>query len=613
MQKAEVILSLLGQKAQNDENFVFQRLYRYLFNPDLYLHAYVNIHSKVGNLTAGVDGKTIDGFNIEVVNRIIEKMKKESYHPNPVLRKYIPKKNGGQRPLGIPSFEDKLVQEVVRLILEAIYEPQFLDSSHGFRPKRSCHTALHTIKSTCRDTNWVIEGDIKSFFDNIDHEILLDLLSKKIDDGRMLELIRRFLKAGYMQYKHRYPTFSGTPQGGIISPILSNIYLHEFDTVMKEISERYSTNTTRKRNAEYMSWNGKRHRAQKKGDFETAKIALEQMRKLPAQDPFDQDYIKVKYIRYADDFLVLIIGSKALANEIRDQMRDFLAHQLKLELNMDKTLITNLSSDRVKFLGYEIAKTKEDSKLTENTLGVKKRAANETIQLLVPSEVIREKLKPFVRNGKSVHHNARIYLPILDMINQYNAEIRGLYNYYCLATDVSTKIGKFKFYHYYSLVKTIARKEKSSVKKVVDKYGIDVKLKNGTGTRKVVGMKYQTKSDDEKVIIYFNQSIKKVNSPKIEDVDTQKINLPGRSQILDRLNASEFECCGFKSEKREDFEIHHIRKLKDIKKKYSKRGEAIPAWVLAMSSMNRKTLIVCKKCHLDIHRGNVNKQPVKGK
>jgi hypothetical protein len=147
----------------------------------------------------------------------------------------------------------------------------------------------------------------------------------------------------------------------------------------------------------------------------------------------------------------------------------------------------------------------------------------------------------------------------------------------------------------------------------MDKYGIDVKRKNGTGTRKVVGMKYQTKSDGQKVMTYFNQSIKKGNSPKIEDVDTQEINLPGRSQILDRLHASECECCGFKSEKREDFEIHHIRKLKDVKKKYSKRGEAIPKWVLAMSSMNRKTLIVCKQCHLDIHRGNVNKHPVKGK
>ncbi|MCH5585048.1 group II intron reverse transcriptase/maturase [Shimazuella sp. AN120528] len=559
MQTAEVILSLLGQKAKNDENFVFQRLYRHLFNPDMYLSAYAKIYSKEGNMTAGVDGKTIDGFNVEIVNRIIEKMKKETYYPNPVLRKHIPKKSGGQRPLGIPSFEDKLVQEVLRLILEAIYEPKFLDTSHGFRPKRSCHTALHTIKSTCKGSNWVIEGDIKSFFDNIDHEVLLCLLSKKIDDGRMIELIRRFLRAGYLEFKQKHPTFSGTPQGGIISPILSNVYLHELDQFMKEICEKYSTDTVRKRNKEYMSWNSKRHQAQKKGDVEIAKIALEHMRKLPAQDPLDQDYIKVKYVRYADDFLVLIIGSKALANEIRDQTRDFLAQQLKLELNMDKTLITNLSNDRVKFLGYEIAKTKEDTKLTENTLGVKKRAANETIQLLVPSEVIREKLKPFVQNGKSVHHNARINLPILDMIAQYNAEIKGLYNYYCLATDVSTKIGKLKYYHYYSLVKTIARKEKCSVKKVIDKYGIDVKLKNGTGTRKLVGMKYMTKTEGEKVITYFNQSIKKVNSPKAEDVDTQKFNILGRSQIFDRLNAKECELCGLKSEEREFGDPSHSK------------------------------------------------------
>ncbi|MDD4587680.1 MAG: reverse transcriptase domain-containing protein, partial [Heliobacteriaceae bacterium] len=232
MQRAEVVLSMLSQKSTDNSNFQFSRVYRNLFNQDFYVLAYNNIYANEGNMTAGTDGKTIDGFNLEMVEEIIQLMKNEAYQPKPVRRKL--------RPLVIPSFKDKLVQEVIRLILQAIYEPTFLDTSHGFRPNRSCHTALMEIKKTCRGTNWVIEGDIKGFFDNIDHDILRDILSQKIDDGRFIGLIAKFLKAGYME---------GTPQGGLISPILANIFLHEFDNYMARICEQHSSvNVTRKRN-----------------------------------------------------------------------------------------------------------------------------------------------------------------------------------------------------------------------------------------------------------------------------------------------------------------------------------------------------------------------------
>jgi len=607
MQKAEVILSLLSEKAKKDENYVFQRLYRNLFNYDLYLLAYNNIHSREGNMTAGIDERTIDGFNTELIHNIIEKMKNETYHPKPVLRKYIPKKNGKLRPLGIPAFQDKLVQEVVRLILQAIYEPMFFISSHGFRPGKSCHTALHQIKSTCRGTNWVIEGDIKGFFDNIDHDILLNLLTKKINDGRFIELIKRFLKAGYFEFKQVKQSLSGTPQGGIISPILANIYLHELDKFMDEIVNKYSTSSQRKKSKEYMKLYGRRSRAKAKGDIAKANENLNLMKSIPVLDPMDPDYIRVKYVRYADDFVVCIIGSKSLATEIREKIKVFLAEHLKLELNLEKTLITNLGDSRVRFLGYEIAKSNDNSIQTKNSMGIKKRSVNGTIQLLVPGDVINNKLKPFVRNGKSVHHNARINLPVLDIINQYNAEIRGLYNYYSLATDVSTKIGKFKFYHYYSLAKTLARKDKSTVAKVIKKYGIDVKRKDGFGTRKVIGATYTNKNGEIKTLTYFNESLKKADTPLTHEVDNPKLIIPSRHQLIDRLNKGECELCGFKDNDIKKFEVHHVRKLKDIKNKYAKRGKSIPKWVLTMSSMNRKTLIVCKDCHTKIHNGENNK------
>jgi group II intron reverse transcriptase/maturase len=605
MQKAEIVLSMLGQKAKENSTFVFDRLYRNLFNPDFYLLAYNNIYDKEGNLTEGTDQVTIDGFNMKLVEKLIEEMKAETYRPKAVRRVYIPKRNGKLRPLGVPTFRDKLVQEVVRLILQAIYEPTFLDSSHGFRPERSCHTALVQIKTTCKGTNWVIEGDIKGFFDTLSFEKLLGILSRRIGDGRFLNLINLFLKAGYMENRRIFHPLTGTPQGGVVSPILANIYLHELDVFMEQLCQRYSTDAKNRRSNEaYQRLNMERFHARKRGEYQRAEALVKQMRTLPSRDPFDPHYIRVKYARYADDFLVMIIGSKGLSYQIRDEIKSFLCTELQLELSAEKTLISNLGEQPVRFLGYEIAKTRENTALTENTLGVKKRAANETIQLLVPAEVIGEKLKPFVSNGKAVHHNARINDPVLDILIQYNAEIRGLYNYYCLATDVSTKINKFRYYHYTSLQKTIARKEKCSIAQVLEKYGVDVKLKQGTGTRKLLGVTYETKAG-RKTLTYFNEPIKKRDQPDIGPGGLGIWDKPilERHQILARLAAEECELCGKPWDSTNTLEVHHVRKLKDIKQKYARRGRNIPQWVLRMSSLRRKTLVVCQKCHDEIHAG----------
>lgn len=313
MQKAETVLSILKQKSKQDESHRYDRIYRNLFNEDFFLRAYQKIHAKQGNMTPGTDGTTIDGFSRKQISQLIELLKWERYQPKPVRRTYIPKKNGKMRPLGIPAFADKLVQEVVRQILEAIYEPIFSDNSHGFRPNRSCHTALYQIKSTCRGTNWVIEGDITGCFDHIDHEILLKILLKKIDDGRFLELIRKFLKAGYLEFNQKYNSLSGTPQGGIISPILANIYLHEFDKFMEGISAEYTKGKQRRPYREYQILQYKRNRAKKKGNQEQADEYLRQMQNIPALDPMDKNYQRVKYVRYADDFVVCIVRTGGIA------------------------------------------------------------------------------------------------------------------------------------------------------------------------------------------------------------------------------------------------------------------------------------------------------------
>ena len=597
MQEANVILSMVNRKSRGDKNFKFTRIYRNLFNADFYLNAYAKMYSKAGNMTQGVDGKTIDGFNMGKVEKLIALLKDERYYPKPVRRTHIPKKGGKMRPLGIPCFEDKLVQEVVRQILEAIYEPLFSDNSHGFRPERSPHTALKHVQKTCKSAAWIIEGDITKCFENIDHEILLGILSEKIDDGRFIELIRRLLKAGYFELNVKKHTFSGTPQGSIVSPILANIYMSEFDSFMDKLIAKYNKGNRRTPNPEYRKLESRRLNARRHGNFEYAGQLLKEMRTIPSVDNMDNNFIRVGYVRYADDFMISIIGSKNLTQTIKKEVSEFLFDVLKLELNKEKTLITNLGTDKARFLGYEIARAKDDTKVTKNQNGATARSINGLIQLLVPRDVIQEKISAFSERGKSCTHKSRVNLPILDMINQYNAEIRGLYYYYKLAANVSKRLYDFKFVHYTSLLKTIARKEKKSVNAVIKKYGIDVPRKNGTGTKRLIGVSYKTKKET-KPMTYFDESMKRDDSPIINLVDNA-VNFKPNCQLLTRLNANVCELCG----STENIEVHHVRRLKDIHDKYKRIGKPMPNWVLTMVKMKRKTLVVCNKCHDKIHAG----------
>lgn len=312
----------------------------------------------------------------------------------------------------------------------------------------------------------------------------------------------------------------------------------------------------------------------------------------------DDSFIRVKYVRYADDFVVCVIGSKQFTVSIKEQITEFLKTELKLQLNEAKTLITNLKSEKARFLNYEFTKAHCNTKLTKNSNGVVMRSTNGKIQLLVPNDVINEKIKEFSKDAKPACYDGRVNLPILDIINRYNAEMRGLYNYYCLANNVGEKLNKYQWYHYYSMAKAIAKKEKSSLKKVIAKYGIDVPRKVGKGTRKVIGIRYTTKSDD-KTMTYFHESLCKKDKPVVNLVDRYGNQRPAFSQLIDRLNADCCELCGCKK----DIEVHHVRKLKDIITKYKKHGKQAPGWVLEMCRINRKTLIVCHECHKKIHAG----------
>lgn len=320
MRNSERVLNSLTEH-NKDLNYKYKRLYRILFNEGMFYVAYQRIYAKPGNMTAGSDNQTIDNMSLNRITKLIDTLKNESYQPSPSRRTFIPKKNGKMRPLGIPSFNDKLLQEVIRMILDAIYEGQFENSSHGFRPKRSCHTAIQQISKSFSGIKWYIEGDIKGFFDNINHDVLINILKERIEDERFIRLIRKFLNAGYVEEWTFHKTYSGTPQGGIISPILANIYLDKLDKYMNEYMEKFNMGGSKKMNALYKHYANK-----KRGVVEKLKVVetitereklIEQVKsygklllQTPSTDEMDGDYRRLKYVRYADDFLCGVIGSK---------------------------------------------------------------------------------------------------------------------------------------------------------------------------------------------------------------------------------------------------------------------------------------------------------------
>lgn len=299
------VLKLLTEKA-SVKGYTFERLYRNLYNPDFYLLAYKNIAASPGSMTTGADGLSIDNMSMARINKIIKSLKDQTYQPNPARRTYIAKKNNPakQRPLGIPSTNDKLVQEIIRMLLEAIYEPTFSNLSHGFRLKRSCHTALSQIKDTFTGVRWMVEGDIKACFDCFDHHVLIDILRRRIKDEAFLSLMWKFLKAGYMEQWEYHKTYSGTPQGSGMSPILANIYLSELDAFMEEYKARFDTEPFKRNASKEYEKIARRYRKAKK-NLDTEDHSKEAVREFksaqklklstPYADVLDADFKRIQY------------------------------------------------------------------------------------------------------------------------------------------------------------------------------------------------------------------------------------------------------------------------------------------------------------------------------
>jgi group II intron reverse transcriptase/maturase len=320
------------RKANRNRQWINDDLYRLLYRADLYILAYERIKSKPGNMTVGTDGETLDGFSMETIQTIIQEMRTERFRFKPVRTTFIPKANGKMRKLGIPCVRDKVVQEAMRLILEAIYDSPygsyFRETSHGFRPNHSCHTALREFRGKWSAVNWLIEGDIKSCFDELNHGVLVNTLRKKIHDERFLNLIWKLLNAGYMDlHGRKKESLIGSPQGGILSPILANAYLHELDEFVEGLQAEYEKGKRKVRNLTYQRLSWQKSRMVKRGETKTKEFQRisQQMRTLPTLQVDDPGFIRIKYLRYADDWIVGIWGSHALAEQMKQEIKTELA------------------------------------------------------------------------------------------------------------------------------------------------------------------------------------------------------------------------------------------------------------------------------------------------
>ena len=588
MQEAETVLNVIRERGER--GLPLENIYRLLYNRNLYLRAYGRIYSNQGATTKGITAETVDGMSLAKIDRIIDKLRYERFRWTPVRRVNIPKPNGQTRALGIPPWTDKLLQEVIRMILEAYYEPQFSDRSHGFRPGRGCHTALSNVTTHWTGVRWFVEGDIKGCFDNIDHDVLLSVLGEKLHDNRFLRLLKYLLQAGYMEDWKYGRTLSGTPQGGVVSPILSNIYLDRLDKYVENVLIPANTRgTVRRDNREYIRLRSRMVYHRNVGHHSLAAELRKQMQQLPSCDPYDPDYRRLRYVRYADDFVLGFIGPKAEAQQVKESLETFLRDTLKLELSQEKTLITHATSQAARFLGYELVNQQANDQ--HDPTG--RRRVNGRIGLRVPANVIDQHCLAYMRNGKPAHRSSLIHDEDYSIVVRYQSEYRGVVQYYFLAYNVH-HFGRLYKVMEMSLARTLAAKHKSTARKMRRRYKSVVETEYGPRVCHRV-IKQRDNGKRPLVAQFGGIPLKRQRQAILVDQQPQRY-MANRTELIKRLLADECEMCGSTV----DVEVHHIRALRDLNVKG--QGEK-PGWVQIMAARQRKTLVVCRTCHMDIHHG----------
>jgi group II intron reverse transcriptase/maturase len=620
MRTDELLQKLADISEASRKGLKVQNLLRLMSQPELWKMAYAEIQANKGALTPGTDENMLDGFSIERVKRLAAAVREGKYRPKPVRRTYIPKPNGKKRALGIPSSDDKLAQEAMRILLESVYEPIFSDHSHGFRPGRSCHTALAQVKTGWNGTKWIIDVDVKGFFDNIDHQVLMGCLERKIGDKRLLKLIKGFMEAGYVEDWTYHETYTGIPQGRVISPLLANVYLHELDTFVTGLGEVYNTRQKFRRwNPEYQALRYQIHKRRKQvdklkkvkgSDDEISRLRAEikallaQGRTMPTQDPQDPGFKRIRYVRYADDFLVGVIGSKEDAQHILGQIKRYLTEMLKLEVNEDKTRITRMK-EGVNFLSYDITVHTVDKVVKGIRHGrmTETRVTREVVKLRVPTRKLEQfchhrKYGDWFKN-KGETRMIMSHLSVPEIISAYNSELRGLANYYMLAGNMKAAVGRLMWIAHDSLLRTISAKLRMTKMALInrmrtsdDEWVWKETAPSGKELScRVFKLKHLSPPKGYKAVKELAKQ-----TPDPDKIIQARSFANATTTRVQRLDARKCEACGVEK----PCEVHHVKRLQNVKDKKSKT-----LWDYMVIARRRKTLVLCPECHDALHSGRL--------
>lgn len=610
---------------------VFYDLRGLLKQESIWFAAYLKLKGNKGSNTPGPDGETIDTLTRKRILELREAVLKNEFSWTGVKEMNIPKpgKPGKFSPLGIPAIHDRLVQEVIRTILEPIFELKFSNLSHGFRPNRSCHTALKWMNTNMKDSIWFIEGDIKSSFPSIDHKILMKILERKIQDPTILKLIRTGLKARVFQEdKTTYVPELGTPQGGILSPLLSNIYLDELDKFMEELQKQYQGNVkanNRKKNPVSL----KLLRTGRKSDYYRLRI--------PSRIHNEEGYRNCKYIRYADDFVVGILGPRSVAVEIRDKIKNFLANELKIELSIEKTKITNISSG-IEFLGYKFSRRTVFVRQSYSGRKVLRKMTIPTLDVNMKRVIDRLTQANFCTGDGTPKPAFRfLRLPQSEVNKKVNSILKGLSEWWSIAENRRQAVARVAYIIRYSIAKVYAAKFQLPTVAAVFKIGGNALDKPiGARVKSVVGADEANTPKGKKEMlkgILFDRynTIPKPLGNKLKSNWVPEYMLPLQENGLDATKFLETVWKAKKSTAKnplvamawrlekslssqgapcdvcgsfEDVQMHHRRPLKDIDKSTNaKKRHAI--------AIQRQQIPLCKKHHLAIHKGDWSNKPSK--
>jgi retron-type reverse transcriptase len=567
-----------------------ERLSRQLCNPQFSLLAYGRLASNPGAMTPGGTGETVDGRSREQIGVIINALRRERYRGSPVKRGDLPKKRGKRRPLGLPTWSDKLVAEVVRLLLEAYDAVPCSGPSHGFRPGRGCHTARAEVVRVWKGTPWVIEGAISDCFGSLDHGVRRSMLAEQIHDGRFLRLISHMLKAGYVEDWRWNATLSGAPQGGGASPLLSTIYLDRLDPCVDQLRlPEYTHRRLRRRNPTYQTVESGLQRAKRHGDREAVRRLRGQRRTLPSPDPNDPHYRRRRDGRYADDWLLGFAGPKHEAKAIKSRIRAFLHNELARELSASTTLITHATSQAARFLGDEVRAPHADDKLDRRG----QRAVKAAIGLFVPKQVLRQRRACYLSEGKPAQRGARLHDDDFTIVAKSQAEYRGLVQSSLLAQDVF-RLGKLHWVMETALLKTLARKPRSTVMKRARKSKATIEPPEGP--RACLQVTVERDGGRKPLVARFGGiPLRRQRTAVLTDVSPVMASTR-RNELIHRLLPEGCEVCDAQGH----LEVHHVRTLADLNQPGRRER---PAWRHLMAKRRRTTLVVCRRCHEAIHAG----------